>query len=77
MKENGFKKCPRCRGPLTSEKFYGVCEAFWGWKCLLCGEVIDPVILENRRRMRENPDVFLHQQATWSPGASVNETEGL
>jgi hypothetical protein len=23
----------------------------WGWRCVNCGEVVDPVILANRRRM--------------------------
>ncbi len=31
------------------EKFYGECEHFFGWKCISCGEIIDQVILENRR----------------------------
>src|SRR4030042_6992371 len=21
----------------------------WGWKCLICGEIVDPIILENRQ----------------------------
>jgi hypothetical protein len=45
-------KCPRCRGTVIYEKFYGFEEPFWGWKCLLCGEIIDPVILANRQLMR-------------------------
>jgi hypothetical protein len=40
-------KCYRCSGMMVYEKFYGN-EPFWGWKCLHCGEVFDPVILENR-----------------------------
>ncbi|MDA8125103.1 MAG: hypothetical protein M0009_07960 [Deltaproteobacteria bacterium] len=34
------------------DKFYGHHEDFWGLKCLICGEIIDPVILENRELMR-------------------------
>lgn len=45
-------KCPRCNGAVINDKFYGPYEQFWGWKCLICGEVIDPVILENRRLMK-------------------------
>jgi len=45
-------KCLRCRGALTYEKFYGLGDQFWGWKCLICGEIIDPVILENRQLMK-------------------------
>jgi len=31
------------------DKFYGPHEHFWGWKCVICGEIVDQVILENRR----------------------------
>jgi hypothetical protein len=45
-------KCPRCRGAVIYDKFCGPHEQFWGWKCLICGEIVDPVILENRQLMR-------------------------
>ena len=45
-------KCLRCRGAMIYDKFYGPHEQFWGWKCLICGEIVDPVILENRQLMR-------------------------
>jgi len=41
-------KCHRCGGMMSYEKFYGATEAFFGWRCLCCGEIIDQVILENR-----------------------------
>ena len=41
--------CNRCGGVMTYEKFYGPHEHFWGWRCIFCGEIFDPVILENRR----------------------------
>jgi hypothetical protein len=44
-------KCPRCRGAVIFDKFYSHHEQFWGWKCLICGEIVDPLILENRRLM--------------------------
>ena len=47
-----FMKCPRCSGVMIYDKFYGPHEHFWGWKCLICGEILDPVILENRRLIR-------------------------
>jgi len=34
------------------DKFYGPYEYFWGWKCLICGEIVDQVILENRQLIR-------------------------
>ena len=39
-------------GAMVYDKFYGPHEHFWGWKCLICGEIVDPVILENRQLMR-------------------------
>jgi hypothetical protein len=41
-------ECHRCGGMMIYEKYYGDCEHFFGWRCIACGEVIDPVILENR-----------------------------
>jgi hypothetical protein len=34
------------------DKFYGPQGQFWGWKCLICGEIVDPVILANRQLTR-------------------------
>jgi DNA-directed RNA polymerase subunit RPC12/RpoP len=42
-------RCDRCTGIMVHEIFFGLHEYFWGWRCIICGEIIDPVILENRR----------------------------
>lgn len=42
-------KCHRCGSMMVYEKFYGSHEHFSGWRCILCGEIIDQVILENRQ----------------------------
>ena len=42
-------KCNRCGGMMAYEKFYYETEQFLGWRCVICGECIDPLILENRR----------------------------
>jgi hypothetical protein len=34
---------------MVYEKFFDPHEHFWGWRCILCGEVVDQVILENRK----------------------------
>jgi hypothetical protein len=47
-----FMKCLRCRGVMVYDKFYGLQEHYWGWKCLICGEIVDPVILQNRQLMK-------------------------
>ena len=33
---------------MVYEKFYGIQEYFWGWRCIICGEIIDQVIINNR-----------------------------
>ena len=48
-------RCPRCLSPMVYQKFYGSQEYFWGWRCVFCGEIIDPMILENRLLDQEAP----------------------
>ena len=38
---------------MTYEKFYGICEYFFGWRCIVCGEIVDQTILENRNDFTE------------------------
>ncbi len=45
------KRCHRCQSVMVNEKFYGPGENFWGWRCICCGEIVDQIILENRRSM--------------------------
>ena len=40
--------CHRCGGNMIYQKFYGHCEHFFGRRCIICGEIIDQVIFENR-----------------------------
>ena len=47
--------CLRCGGVMNSEEFSnGTDESvpWWykGWRCIHCGDVIDPLILQHRRR---------------------------
>lgn len=49
MNEEVHMKCYRCSSDMVYEKFYGPQEHFWGWRCIFCGEIIDQVILENRK----------------------------
>jgi len=42
-------KCHRCGSVMVYERFYGPDEHFLGWRCILCGEIIDQVIVENRQ----------------------------
>lgn len=41
--------CHRCGSVMVYEKFYDTHDHFWGWRCILCGEIVDQVILENRQ----------------------------
>ena len=46
-------ECPRCAGCMIRESFEDLRDDtgtlfFHGWRCLICGEIIDPTILTNR-----------------------------
>lgn len=63
-------KCDRCGSAMVQEKFYGPHEHFLGWKCIYCGEIIDDLILENRRsasRIGEEDK----ELGNWMPDLSV------
>lgn len=47
-KEKEVMKCLRCGGRMLFEKFYDVSSVFFGWHCVICGEILDPVILLHR-----------------------------
>jgi hypothetical protein len=34
---------------MVYERFYGPDEHFLGWRCILCGEIVDQLILDNRK----------------------------
>jgi hypothetical protein len=38
---------------MVQESFFGANEQSIGLKCIICGEFIDPVILQNRQLMKE------------------------
>ena len=40
--------CMRCNGRMTLERFGSLGNYFFGMRCLLCGDVVDPVILLHR-----------------------------
>lgn len=41
-------RCQRCNGRMIFEKFYGGNDVFFGWHCLMCGDILDGVILLHR-----------------------------
>jgi DNA-directed RNA polymerase subunit RPC12/RpoP len=42
-------KCRRCGNVMVYETFLGHDQNYSGWRCISCGEIIDEVIMENRR----------------------------
>ncbi len=46
--------CQRCGGKMIFEKFYDVNNIFYGWHCVICGEILDPVILLHRLSQNAN-----------------------
>ena len=51
-------KCPKCGGEMNFEEFInlGADGAPWsyeGWHCVYCGEIVDPLILMNRKEARD------------------------
>ena len=45
--------CPRCHNLMVEETFVDQetspsVSSFTGWRCLICGEILDPIILQNR-----------------------------
>ena len=48
--------CARCDGLMINEWFQDILDDtgeinFWGLHCLLCGEILDPIILANREAL--------------------------
>ena len=46
-------KCLRCEGVMLPERFQDIQDetgkiTFYGWRCVTCGEILDPVIMRNR-----------------------------
>lgn len=66
MGKSLIMKCHRCGGAMFSDQFRGTTERFWGWKCIFCGEIIDPLILENRRLMSTGQGIPLPREAARS-----------
>ncbi len=46
-------KCPRCGGLMNFEEFISASADslpwnYEGWRCVYCGEVVDPLVIMNR-----------------------------
>jgi hypothetical protein len=54
-------KCFRCNGAMAYDKFYSPYGEYWGWKCLICGDIVDPVILNNRQSMIAGQEIAVRR----------------
>lgn len=45
---DGSIRCPRCNGKMTTEWFQSNGDIFPGARCVICGDILDPVILLHR-----------------------------
>ena len=48
-------ECPRCHGLMVAEAFEDLranpfAMSFDGWRCICCGDILDPVILAHRAK---------------------------
>jgi len=37
---------------MSYEVFHSDEGNFWGWRCILCGEILDEMVLENRQHSK-------------------------
>ena len=52
--------CQRCGGRMIFEKFYDVNSVFFGWHCVICGEILDAVILLHR--LSQDADLHIPEE---------------
>jgi len=60
-------QCPRCGGLMVQESFMDMLDTtldFLGCRCLICGEIVDAGIVENRRRTRSRSERTSERQRT-------------
>jgi len=54
-------QCTRCQGTMIVDHFVDMATSgeIWmpGWRCLMCGEVLDPLIAYHRQQQRERREV--------------------
>jgi hypothetical protein len=58
--------CPRCHNLMVEETFVDLqvspsVSSFTGWRCVICGEILDSIILQNRTRHPEPQ----HRRGRW------------
>lgn len=66
--------CTRCGGFSIPEAFHDVGLASVGWRCLLCGEIVDGVILKNRA-VPFIPSPMDEEPADWLCASHAEDSE--
>ena len=66
--------CSRCTGLMIRDDLQDETglDRFVAWRCLICGEVLDPVILENRS---EAPNLMVDRGRHWPKVQCVSTVE--
>ena len=68
-------KCYRCGGMMVHERVYSKAEMLSIWRCVLCGEYIDPVILENRQYQKTIRENSRRKKKEHQPQAALSLTD--
>jgi len=54
-------QCPRCQGTMIVDYFVDMAMSgeMWmpGLRCLMCGEIVDPLIEHHRQRQRDHREI--------------------
>lgn len=71
MKKNGEITCRRCHGLMVPERFLDLQDdtgqlSFYGWRCLTCGEIVDPLIQAHRAHRHRHPAAATPKNRTLS-----------
>ena len=58
-------RCRRCRGLLVKDRLYDLYDTQLhteAWRCIACGDLLDPVILRNRAGQSDNVKVTIQTE---------------
>ena len=65
--------CTRCRGLMVGEYCQDLLESghsrMWAWRCIGCGNIVDPLILKNRSSHPPLPQVAIESSLAFGQAA--------
>ncbi|MCL2102708.1 MAG: hypothetical protein FWH25_01580 [Syntrophorhabdaceae bacterium] len=53
---NHRMRCIRCDGAMLFERFQATADIFYAWRCVNCGDIMDPVVQKNRELFMAQKD---------------------